>query len=87
MNIPQRKPVSEVLSEYKCQLSRKKNAVLALAAVQVECEESEAVLFEAFGLARLKDLHQGLYVTDNPKSATGRYFNVVSSVRYDPLGE
>ena len=59
--------------------------VLALAAAEVACEESEAVLLEAYGAARLKHLRDIYYVTDQPKSATGRYFDAVSGIRFDPL--
>lgn len=85
MDLPQRKSVSQVLSEYTCALSRKKSAVLALAAAQVACEESEAVLLEAYGAPHLKHIRDGHYVTDDPKSATGRYFDAVSDIRFDPL--
>ncbi|KAG6369976.1 hypothetical protein JVT61DRAFT_12611 [Boletus reticuloceps] len=85
MSLPQRKSVNEVLSEYTEALSTKKNAVLALASAQVSCEESEAVLLEACGEAYLKRICNVHYVTDDPKSATGRYFDVVSAIRFDPL--
>lgn len=59
--------------------------MLSLAAQQGACEEAEAMLLEAYGAERLKHLHDTHYVTDEPKSATGRYFDAVSSVRFDPL--
>lgn len=85
MNLPQRKSVSELQSEYIGALSRKKFAVLALAEAQVACEECEAELFEAYGGARLKHIRDVYYVTDDSKSATGRYFDAVSAIRFDPL--
>lgn len=59
--------------------------MLALAAAQVACEESEAVLVEAYGATSLKHIRDDHYVTDNPRSATGRYFDAVSDIRFDPL--
>lgn len=85
MDLPQRKSVSEVLSEYVSALSKKKTMVLALAAVQVACEESEAVLLDTYGATHLKHIYGVHYVTDHPNSATGRYFDTVSGVRFDPL--
>lgn len=60
--------------------------MLALAAEQLTYEESEAVLLEAYGLSHLKRILDGHYVTDNPRTAIGRYFDAVSSIRFDPLG-
>ena len=77
--------MDEVRTEYIYALSRKKIAVLSLAAEQVACEESEAMLLEAFSAEGLERLHDVHYVTDEPKSATGRYFDAVSSIRFDLL--
>ena len=59
--------------------------MLSLAAEQVACEESEAMLLEAFSAEGLEHLHDVHYVTDEPKSATGRYFDTVSSIHFDLL--
>ncbi|KAG6370854.1 hypothetical protein JVT61DRAFT_10872 [Boletus reticuloceps] len=86
VNLPQRKSFSEVLLEYICALSMKKAMVLALAEAQVACEESEAMLLEVYSEAHLKRIRDVHYITDDPPSATGRYFDAVSGVCFDPLG-
>lgn len=59
--------------------------MLSLAAVQVACEESEVVLLEVFGASQLKRIHDAHYITNNPRSALGKYFDAASSLRFDPL--
>lgn len=85
MDLPQRKSVNDVLAEYMRALSVKKRMILALAATQVSCEECEAELLEAYSAVDLKRIHGVRCDTADPKSATGRYFNAVSSIRFDPL--
>lgn len=74
-----------MLSEYITALSTKKTAILELATAQVACEEAEAVLLEAYGTAHLQRIRDAYYVTIKPQSATGRYFDAVSGIRFDPL--
>lgn len=59
--------------------------VLELATAQVACEEAEAELLDTYTVARLIQVRDVYYSTDDPKSATGRYFDAVSGIRFDPL--
>lgn len=87
MDLPQRKSAKLVLSEYISALSKKKTAVLALADAQVACEESEAELLDVYSAAHLQQIHDAHYNTDHPYSATGRYFDAVSDIRFDLLDQ
>ena len=77
--------INNILTEYICVLSMKKNAVLLLAAAQVACEESEVMLLEVYSAAQLNHIHNSHYTIDNPKSALGQYFNAASHLCFDSL--